>query len=278
MPRAAFLAFVFVQLGLCDALLAQVSSNNPYAQKNEPPVSADGTLNWGTFYKSAALEARYQQLWQMGACRGTNPRIEGPVAQNKLDVNKLPEGSVAGQVVKVGGGLLVIKDKDKREITVVLHPAGVTKVQLTGPMPASALKKGTTVRFEAKVDQHGRSEEPLVKLDVITPDKSAKPATIRPNLPAIVVGQVIDIHNKLLRVKVQSGAITRVVLPLEENAVANLEVSDISLSAAGDTVEAKGHLWEGDGSKNGPAVFASDVILKRPLSPSSEAVSQANFQ
>jgi len=278
MRRACFLALVVAQFAFAEVLLAQVSSNSPYAKKDEPPLTADGKINWGTFYKSAALEARYQQLWQMGACRGTNPRIEVPVSQNKLDVNKLPEGSVEGQVVKVGNGVLTIKDKDRREINVVLHPAGVTKVELTGPMPAAALKKGTTIRFEAKVDVHGRSEEPLVKLDVITPQKSAKPATIRPNSPAIIVGQVIDIRNKMIRVKVQSGAITRVMMPLQENAVANLEASDISLSAPGDLVEVKGHLWQGDGTKNGPAVFASDVVLKRPLSPTSEAISQANFR
>jgi hypothetical protein len=140
-------------------------------------------------------------------------------------------------------------------------------------MAASSLKKGMNVRFEAKVDERGRCEDPLVKLDIITLPHPFKPTAIRPNSLGTIVGQVIDIHNKLLRVRVQSGAITRVILPLDENAVANLEASDITLTAPGDAIEVKGHLWDGEGSKNGPAVFASEVVLKRPLSPSTEMIS-----
>ncbi|MCC7085462.1 MAG: hypothetical protein IT427_10685 [Pirellulales bacterium] len=276
MLRAILSSLVATQIVGGTAAFAQLGGYSPYAAQQQPPVSADGKINWSTFYKSAQLEAKYEWLWQMGACGNTNKRITIPVAQNKLDVNKLLEGAVEGEVVKLGDGVLTMIDKDRRPLGVVLHPAGVTHVEITGPMPATRLKKGMNVRFETSVDQHGHSEQPLIKLDVITLTKNSRPSTIRPNSKQIIVGQVIDLRDGQLRVRVRSGALTRLIVPLEENAVANLDASDIRLAASGDQIEVKGHLWDGVGSNMGPTVFADEIILKRPLSPSHASLTFAN--
>lgn len=256
---------------------AQVGGYNPYAvPHDEPPVSQDGKLNWSTFYKSAQIQANYERLYELGACGNTNKRITIPVEQNKLDINTLPEGTVQGEIVKVGKGLVAIVDKEKRGATVVLHPAGVTRVGITGPIAATALKKGMNVRFEGSVDQHGHGSESLVKLDVISLPANYKPTKIKLNSMETIVGQVIDVRESILHVRVRSGTLSRLTLTLQGNAVANIDASDIELAAPGDTIEVKGHLWDGSGSKIGPAVFASDITIKRPLSPNHEPIAQAN--
>jgi hypothetical protein len=72
---------------------AQATPYNPYADANEalPPVAADGTIHWGTFYKSAQVQQAYERLWNLGACRGSNRAITVPVAENKLVIDRLPE-------------------------------------------------------------------------------------------------------------------------------------------------------------------------------------------
>ena len=78
----------------------QVAPYNPYADAHEalPPVAADGTIHWGTFYKSAQVQQAYERLWNLGACRGSNRAITVPVAENKLVIDRLPETEFKGIV------------------------------------------------------------------------------------------------------------------------------------------------------------------------------------
>jgi hypothetical protein len=81
-------------------VVAQPVPYNPYADGQDPlpPVAADGTLHWGPFYKSAAIQKSYERLWSLGACRGTNKAITIPVERNKLVIDTLPEETFTGRV------------------------------------------------------------------------------------------------------------------------------------------------------------------------------------
>ena len=94
-------------LAVAAAASAQINAYNPYADSQEhlPPVAPDGTLRWGTFYKSAALQQAYERLWNLGACRGTNKAITVPVEMNKVAIDSLPEEDFRGIVVGSTGTL-----------------------------------------------------------------------------------------------------------------------------------------------------------------------------
>ena len=96
----------------------QVAPYNPYAdaQDSPPPLAADGTIHWGTFYKSAKLQQSYERLWNLGACRGSNKAITVPVAENQLVIDRLPEaefkGVVRAVVGQAAGGMVAFDESD----------------------------------------------------------------------------------------------------------------------------------------------------------------------
>lgn len=87
---------------------AQPTPFNPYADSQDslPPVAADGTLHWGPFYKSAAIQKSYERLWSLEACRGTNKKITTPVERNTMVIDNLPEESLSGRVRATTGPLI----------------------------------------------------------------------------------------------------------------------------------------------------------------------------
>ena len=107
-PRARFagaclLAVVAAPLAVARPAAGQVVPYNPYADSQDPtpPVLPDGTIHWGTFYKSAAMQKAYERLWNLGACRNTNKAITIPVQNNRLSIDGLPEGKHRGVVKAV---------------------------------------------------------------------------------------------------------------------------------------------------------------------------------
>ena len=69
MPRSVRRSALAQRLGIvivafaCGGLPADAQNTpyDPYADSHDPlpPVAADGTLHWGTFYKSAAIQKTY---------------------------------------------------------------------------------------------------------------------------------------------------------------------------------------------------------------------------
>jgi len=257
------------------ALPAQAQRYNPYADAHEAvaPVAADGTLQWGTYFKSAQLQQAYERLWNLGACRGTRRAITEPVAANKLLIDRLPEGDFEGVVQAAGGGLaggvLAFAGKDgvgvAAPLFAQLHPAGVSHLSVTGTVTAAELRPGMAVRLRARVDARGRAEKPLDRLTVVTPRPDFKPEAVRPDQPDELIGTVVSCRGGMLVVRVDAGKVRRLTLPLADDVVVAVDGACLELVAAGDAVVVKGRLWSGEGSAGSGTVFASHVtVTKRP--------------
>jgi hypothetical protein len=152
---------------------------NPYADGHEvvAPVAADGTLQWGTYFKSAQLQRAYERLWNLGACRGTNRAITEPVTANKLVIDRLPEGDFDGVVQAAGGtlagGVVAFAGPGAGDpnapLFAQLHPAGVSHLTVTGIVRLADLRPGMSVRLKARIDARGRADAPVARLTIVTP-------------------------------------------------------------------------------------------------------------
>lgn len=259
---------------------AQPTPYNPYADTQDalPPVAADGTLHWGPFYKSAAIQKSYERLWGLGACRGTNKAITTPVERNKMVIDNLPEESFSGRVRAtagtLAGGMVAFTEGASDDSTAVvlvaqLHPAGVTHMQVGGRSSVAAIKPGMTVRLRAQVDEKGRSADPVRSLDIVTPPEGFIPDPIRPGKLDTVVGTVMQFRGPTLLLKVDAGKIRRLALTLADDAeVMIVDAAQLDLIAPGDEVEITGRRWSGEGAMGAGTVFTSRMIVtKAPLEP-----------
>ncbi|RLS33969.1 MAG: hypothetical protein DWH79_05585 [Planctomycetota bacterium] len=258
----------------CLPVCAQVAAYNPYAdsQDSPPPVSPDGTIHWGTFYKSAALQKSYERLWNLGACRGSNKAITVPVEQNQLSIDSLPtvdfRGVVQGVTGSNSGGAVafMVTSPDGAAATqrvAVLHPAGVSRVDVSGTAPVAILTPGMTVRCQATVDGKGRAETPIHTLHLVAPATDAKPAPVTPGQEEMIIGRVVQMKRGVLTLRVDAGRIRRLSIPLAEDATVQVASSLVSLAGVGDAVEIKGRLWEGEGSIGDGTVFADKITVTK---------------
>jgi hypothetical protein len=247
---------------------------NPYAVPEAvvAPVAPDGTIRWGTFYKSAEMQLAYERLWKMGACRGTSKAIMIPVEENKLLVDRLPEAEYAGVVQGMAGGLaggLMAFSDDEAKATYVahLHPAGVTNFSIVGRSPASIVQPGMAVRLVAKVDARGRGLEPLRKFDIVTPAAGFTPDEVRPDRNERIVGVVTSVRGQTMQVRVDAGKLRRLSFTVAEDATATIDAATPALVAPGDRVELRGRLWTGAGCHAAGSVFASRVTVTKAAAP-----------
>jgi len=280
--RAALAALLLTVLaGLAAPGPASAQPYNPYAAVEEAPapVAADGTIQWGAFYKSAAIQQNYERLWNMGACRGTNRAITEPVQRNKLIIDRLPEAVFEGVVVAatgtVAGGMVAFHegpaDRGAAPLVAQLHPAGVSRLRITGRMSAAVLRPGLVIRLVAEVDQRGRGTEPVSAFDVVTPPADYEPDPVRPGTRGQIVGVVRTVGGDIVTLQVNAGRNRRLVLALAPDAVATLDAARLDLAAAGDAIAVKGRIWSGEGSMGSGTVFASEVEIRKPP-PAGEVV------
>jgi hypothetical protein len=262
---------------------------NPYADGHDslPPVAADGTLHWGPFYKSAAIQKAYERLWNLGACRGTNKAITVPVERNKMVIDNLPEESFTGRVRatagSLAGGMIAFTegasvDPAAAVLIAQLHPAGVTHMQIGGRTSIAAIKPGMTVRLRTEVDDKGRAEDPIRAIEIVTPPRDFVPDPVRSRQPDTVVGTVVQARNKLLLLKVDAGTIRRLVLPVADDAVVMIvDAAQVELIAPGDEVEVTGRRWSGEGAMGAGTVFTSRIVVnKAPLLQQGSAQAGSN--
>lgn len=248
---------------------AQIVPYNPYAdsQDSSPPVLPDGTIHWGTFYKSAAMQRAYERLWNLGACRNSNKAITIPVQNNKLPIDSLPKADFRGVVSAVaganaGGAVAFVDDGGTGlERVALLHPAGVSRVEVTGTAPPSFLAAGMAVRFRATVDSRGRSLEPVRVFHVVDPTTGATPAPLSADREELVVGRVISSRKGILSVRVDAGKIRRLTIPIADEAVVRVSTTGVGFAGPGDTVEIEGRLWTGEGALGDGSVFADSVKI-----------------
>ena len=268
---------------------AQPTPYNPYADSHDPlpPVAADGTLHWGPFYKSAAIQKSYERLWNLGACRGTNKAITTPVERNKMVIDNLPEESFSGRVRAttgtLAGGMVAFTEGTSDDSTAAvliaqLHPAGVTHMQVGGRSSVAALKPGMTVRLRAQVDNKGRAADPIRNLDIVTPPDGFIPDPIRPGTLDTVVGTVVQCRNGILLLKVDAGKIRRLSLSLADDAeIMIVDAAQLDLVAPGDQVEITGRRWSGEGAMGSGTVFTSRIIVtKMAVEPPASAQPMSN--
>jgi len=285
-PYLPVYALVFLSPFFLPHAYAQPAPYNPYADTQGilPPLAADGTIQWGTFYKSAAIQKAYERLWNLGACRGTNKAITIPVENNKLVIDTLPEeefrGVVLGATGSIAGGMLMFVSGDvghaagdalageddvtaKRAHVAVLHPAGVSHLFVSGNASPAILSPGLTVRIRTQVNAQGRAIKPVEMIDIITPLPELKSEEIHAGRPEIIVGRLVQVRNSLMLVQVDAGRIRRLSLPLAENVAITIESAQLELVGPGDSVEVKGRLWTGEGSMGAGTIFASKVTVHK---------------
>ena len=253
---------------------APLNAYNPYADtQNLPPVAPDGTLRWGTFYKSAAIQQAYERLWNLGACRNTNKAITIPVEMNKVAIDSLPEedfrGIVVGATGTLRGGMIAFTTAaapgpDAPTHVAALHPAGVSKLTVSGPLPVTALRPGLTVRVRTEVDSKGVGTQPLEQIDVITPPPGFKPVAIQAGRVESVVGTVVKRQADTLVLQVAAGRIRRLSLPIARDAAVRVDASQLDVVAPGDLVTLTGRVWRGEGCLGEGTVFASAVTVSKP--------------
>jgi len=264
---------------LCAALVSstargQVGPYNPYASAEEapPPLAADGTIQWGVFYKSATLQRAYERLWSLGACRGSNRAITVPVAENKLVIDRLPEadfqgivqvatGDLAGGMVAFAGDASAPAGSDA--LVAQLHPAGVSRLTVKGPVSPAVITPGTVVRLRTRVGADGRGTEPVQAFEIVVPPDGYRPDPVRPGTLEPIVGVVQTVRRGALVLRVDAGEIRRVTVPLADDVTATVDGPRLDLVSAGDRIEVRGRLWTGDGAMAGGTVFASDVIVTK---------------
>jgi hypothetical protein len=254
---------------------------NPYADGHEvvAPVAADGTLQWGTYFKSAQLQRAYERLWNLGACRGTNRAITEPVTANKLVIDRLPEGDFDGVVQAAGGtlagGVVAFAGPGAGDpnapLFAQLHPAGVSHLTVTGIVRLADLRPGMSVRLKARIDARGRADAPVARLTIVTPAADAKPQAVRPDRDEDVVGTVVSCRAGTLVMRVDAGKVRRLTIPLADDVVVTVDGACLELVAAGDTVAVKGRLWSGEGAAGAGTIFASHVTVTKRAPPQPES-------
>ncbi len=276
-PITSFLVAFAVVL---TALVAQASGPYTTPEESPPPVAADGTIQWGVFYKDPSIQKAYERLWSLGACRNTNRAITVPVEENKLIIDRLPEADYEGRVVLATGGLAGGKISFQQApaaaasppVVAQLHPAGVTRLRVVGRVPGSMLRQGHVIRLVTDVDEAGRVTEPVAAFEIVTPPADFKPDAVRPGTRCEIVAAVRSISGSVVVVHVPTGKVRRIALELSPDAIATLDAAQLDIIAPGDAIALRGRIWTGEGSLGGGTVFASEVTVTKPALPGEVAL------
>jgi hypothetical protein len=273
----------FLALGLLVLLstpaLAQRVPYDPYAKQKEEdlaPIRPDGKLNWPPFFKSKATEDRFQVYFAQGSCTGSNMRIVNMLAANKVVVNDLPEESLHGLAGTATGVSVTMAAKGATPVTIVTHPAGVSKVSITGKLNPAELRPGMLVKFSGRVNDHGKGMKPIESLEVFTPDAKFKWKAIISDRQQNIAATVVKAEGSMLQVQVPTGRIRKLTFQVKENPEIIVAGSTLDLISAGDEISTKGHVYvSGEGAGGVPVVFASEVIVKKAFGRDPAAEKQA---
>ena len=258
-----FLAIVSV----ASSALAQRPAYNPYAKQTEEdlaPVRPDGQLNWPAYFKSKSIEDHYKAFFASGSCTGTSKRISTGLKENKVDVNSLPEEAVVGVAATVQGGVVAMASEKGLPMKVVTHPAGVSKISISGKMNPADLRPGMLVKFSGRVNDHGKGVKPLESLEVFTPDAKFKWKAVITDRQQTIAATVVKAEGSLLQVQVSAGRVRKLTFQVKENPEITVTGSALDLISAGDEISTKGRVYaSGDGAGGVPVVFASELTVKK---------------
>lgn len=246
-------------------LFGQFDLYDPYAKvKEEPPIREDGTIVWPTFFRDAAMEAKYQQMFRDGSCTGTRQATVAMLNGNKVDVNKLPASTMSARVVAMRNGLLAAVDAQGKSVMIALHPRGVTRVDVLGDIPATQLTKGLSVRFTTKVDAEGHGVEPLDMIEVYTRGPKDKPREVQADRVQAIEGEITQVHQNRIQIRVNAGKLRGLKFELAETARVVVDAHSPQLIGQGDELKVVGHEYAGEGSVASRTIFADSIIATKP--------------
>lgn len=274
-----FCALAIILWGLVSASAqAQFKPYNPYDDGEEDfsVPTADGKLRWPSFYKSAATKAKFSKFFAIGICRGTNDRITGLLADNKVDVNELPEITWSGSVSAAGGETVIVEDASHHTSLLVTHPFGLTKLQISGDLPLHALRSGQIVRLHTQVDARGRAAKPLESAELFTAQPNMEKNEIPAGEPRLIYARVTQVHKERLDLLVTAGKVRRLQIPINTQTVVHVSAVDLSAVGAGDEISARGRLYHGPGIPTEQAIFVNEITVIKKKLPGAEAAKEAS--
>lgn len=263
--------FCVLLFATAPALQAQVEKYNPYAPVvEEPPIRADGKINWPAYFKAARMEEKYNSFFQSGSCVGTGKRVTGKLAANKVDVNSLPRITLQSQAVTTMHGVVAAVAQDGKPVDVFTHPKGVSQVTVTGEIPASAVVAGLVVRFQGAVDSHAKGVEPIGALEVISNTPDLKPIEVKADHEQTILGRVEKHQRGQLVVNVGVGSLRKLTFSLPETTPVNVNGSTLDLVGPGDVLEAEGPVYSGENGDR--SLFAEKLTVHKGLRKNTKEV------
>jgi hypothetical protein len=255
------------------SLQAQTERYNPYAPVMEEPPIKDGKINWPTYYRSARMEQKYQGFFQTGSCVGTGKRVTGKLQNNQVDTNALPRTTIDSQVVTVQPGSLGTLAAQGARVELVIHPRGVSQIEVSGEMLAQQVAPGMIVRFEGSVDNSAHGVKPLEALQVISPSAELKPAAVTADTEQSILAKVIRHNRTQLVVDTGAGKMHQLTFLLPEQTPVSVEGRTLDLVAPGDTAHAEGLLYTGDNGER--VVFAEKLVVRKAVRRDEHASAQS---
>ncbi len=269
--RIAALAFA-CGLTLCTLSLAQSVPYDPYAAPEEfKPLQPNGKPNWPAFFRSRKKEQTFQTYFEFGSCTGNRKAVNIELQYNKVDINQLAEVNLNAISLDSSAGVISVVDSSGKSVAVVIHPLGLTKVNVAGEISASGLRPGMSVRLITSVDKHGHGQEPVSALEVFTPSATTVSLPIESGRTQSIVATVARLEGPVLRLRLAHGKLRRLKLTLDPDAKIEVHGTSLDLVSPGDKVMAKGHAYTGEGSLAAQTLFADEIQVEKGGSANVEA-------
>jgi hypothetical protein len=274
--RIFLLAGFFVVM-LWQHASAQQKPFNPYADDNADlmPITPDGKINWPTFYKSGAIKAKFDWMFSTGSCRGTNPDLNAVIINNKVNVNQIEEAEYMAIVQTNTAGNLIVLDKNQVPTNIMIHPKGVSKIEVNGPYTLKQLRTGMLVRLTAKINDDGTSDQPVPAIEVFSTKPDYPFAEIEPGERTTFAARVVALRDQTLELRVDAGKLRKLKVPVDAATLVTLNMDDLNLASPGDKLEVTGHLYVGPGISAKQAIFANKVVVTKPAQPDKKPAKRA---
>ena len=255
----------------------QAQAYNPYAPVMEdPPIGKDGKINWPAYYRSSAMEQKFQGYFEQGSCVGTNKRINAQLAANKVDTNALPRITVDMQVVRVTAGSLSAVNSQGAKMELVVHPKGVSKIEVTGDIQVQQVVPGMIARFKGAVDDTAKGTKEISALEITSLSPDLKPIAVEADREQTILGKVIKHSHRQFVVNVGTGKLKQLTFMLPEKTPVAVDGKTLDLVGIGDTAHAEGLVYTGE--KGEQVLFTEKLVVRKLASkeverPSSKEVS-----
>ena len=172
-------------------------------------------------------------------------------------------------------GNLIVLDKNLVPTNVMIHPRGVSKIEVNGPYTLKQLRTGMLVRMTAKINDDGTSDQPIPTIEIFSTRPDYPFAEVEPGERTTFAARVVALRDKTLELRVDAGKLRKLKVPVDEATLVTLNMDDLNLAAPGDKLEVKGHLYAGPGITAKQAIFANKVVVTKPSQPDKKPAKRA---